>query len=74
MEEQYRLRDGLAKPIDEITRATARYLKGKYAKNPKKLGDWKFKVDDNPAGEAAAGSESPVGRHAHALLCAPGKQ
>ncbi len=48
MEEQYRLRDSLIKPIVEITKASSRYLKGRYAKNPKKLADWGYQIDDSP--------------------------
>lgn len=48
MEEQYRLRDALLKPINEITKASSGYLKGKYRKNPKKLADWGYSVDDTP--------------------------
>ncbi len=48
MEEAYRNRDALLAPIDEIIRGSSTYLKGKYSKNPKKLGDWGFPVDDTP--------------------------
>ncbi len=53
MEEQYRLRDALLKPIDEITKASSKYLKGKYAKNPKKLADWGYQIDDTPKAKKA---------------------
>ena len=48
MEEQYRLRDAAFAPIDELNRASAAYLKGKYVKNPKKLAEWGYEVDDTP--------------------------
>ncbi len=48
MEEQYRLRDAAYKPIQEITDASSSYLKGKYKKNPKKLADWGYSIDDTP--------------------------
>lgn len=48
MEAEYRLRDAAFVPVDEINRASAAYLKGKYMKNPKKLTEWGFPVDDTP--------------------------
>ena len=48
MEAEYRLRDAAFVPVDDINRASATYLKGKYAKNPKKLTEWGFNVDDTP--------------------------
>ena len=48
MEEAYRNRDALLAPIDDIVRGSSAYLKGKYSKNPKKLGDWGYPVDDTP--------------------------
>ena len=48
MEAQYRLRDAAFAPVDSINRASATYLKGKYAKYPKKLAEWGFEVDDTP--------------------------
>lgn len=48
MEQEYRLRDGVFKPVDSISRSSAKYLKGKYSKNPKRLADWGYPVDDTP--------------------------
>ncbi|HRH50350.1 MAG TPA: hypothetical protein PLP23_16450 [Panacibacter sp.] len=48
MEEAYRNRDALLAPIEDIVRGSSAYLKGKYSKNPKKLGDWGYPVDDTP--------------------------
>lgn len=48
MEDLYRQRDALLKPIDEINKASAKYLKGKYSKTPKKLSEWGYPVDDTP--------------------------
>jgi hypothetical protein len=47
-EELYLLRDVDMDPINKILRASKNILKGKYAKNPKALGDWGFTVDDTP--------------------------
>ncbi len=41
-------RDAKLAPIVEITRASAKYLKGKFSKNAKKLADWGFTIDDTP--------------------------
>lgn len=49
MEEAFAERDRLVKPITAINNASKKLLKGKYASNPKKLGDWGFDVDDSPA-------------------------
>ncbi|MDI9364886.1 MAG: hypothetical protein QM541_08040 [Flavobacterium sp.] len=48
MEEAYRQRDALFASIDEHVKGSSAYLKGKYAKQPKKLGNWGFEVDDTP--------------------------
>ena len=48
MEAQYRIRDAAFKPVDDINRASSAYLKGKYARNPKKLAEWGYEVDDTP--------------------------
>lgn len=53
MEEQYRLRDAVFGPVDATSRASSAYLKGKYAKMPKKLTAWGFPVDDTPPSKAA---------------------
>jgi len=48
MEKTYRLRDAAFAKAKEINIATAKLLKGKYSKNPKKLSEWGFVVDDTP--------------------------
>lgn len=48
MEEAYRKRDALLTPIEEHVKGSSAYLKGKYAKQPKKLSNWGFEVDDTP--------------------------
>jgi hypothetical protein len=48
MEEAYRKRDALFAPIDAHVKGSKTYLKGKYLNQPKKLGNWGFKVDDTP--------------------------
>ncbi len=48
MEEAYRKRDALFTPIEEHVKGSSAYLKGKYAKQPKKLSNWGFEVDDTP--------------------------
>lgn len=54
MEEAYRQRDLAYAPIKEANTATSLYLKGKYAKNPKKMAPWGFDVDDTPPAKSAA--------------------
>ncbi len=49
MEERYRLRDAAYAPIKNAVDVSAKYLKGKYSTNPKKLGDWGYAIDDTPA-------------------------
>ena len=46
MEETYRERDISLPNIESAVRAASALLKGVYAKNPKRLGDWGFNVDD----------------------------
>lgn len=48
LEKKYDQRDLLVNPIDKTVKATRDLLLGKYAQNPKKLGDWGFVVDDSP--------------------------
>ncbi len=48
MEEAYRTRDLYLPDLNELLRASKGLLKGVYSKNPKKLGDWGFTVDDSP--------------------------
>lgn len=47
-EEAYRTRDLYLPKINELLRASKGLLKGVFAKNPKKLGEWGFSVDDSP--------------------------
>lgn len=46
MEALYRLRDLAFGPIQEITNISSTYLKAKFSKTPKKLGEWGYNVDD----------------------------
>ena len=46
MEAAYRERDLLMPPIDEILKASKNLLKAINAKNPKRLAEWGFDVDD----------------------------
>lgn len=48
MEEAYRERDLSFPEIKEIYNASKNLLKAVYSKNPKKLGEWGFVVDDSP--------------------------
>jgi hypothetical protein len=48
MEEAYRDRDLYLPEIGELLRASKSLLKAAFSKNPKKLGDWGFTVDDTP--------------------------
>ena len=48
MEEAYRTRDLYLPQINELLRASKGLLKGVFNKNPKKLGEWGFSVDDSP--------------------------
>ena len=57
MEAMYRKRDALVAPVAEITKASSGYLKGKYQKNPKRLTDWGYAVDDTPKAKKAAKSK-----------------
>ena len=47
MEAEYRKRDLLLPEIEGVLRSSKALLKGIYAKNPKKLGDWGFNIDDS---------------------------
>ena len=47
-EEAYRTRDLYLPQLNELLRASKGLLKGVYSKNPKKLGEWGFSVDDSP--------------------------
>jgi hypothetical protein len=48
MEGAYRERDLHLPEINEALRASKSLLKAAFSKNPKKLGDWGFSVDDTP--------------------------
>lgn len=48
MEELYRERDLYLPQIGEALRASKSLLKAAFSKNPKKLGEWGFTVDDTP--------------------------
>ncbi|MCU0446059.1 MAG: hypothetical protein MUE85_14210 [Microscillaceae bacterium] len=48
MDEAYRERDLVLPEIEEILRASKSLLKAVYTKNPKKMGEWGFSVDDTP--------------------------
>ncbi|MBI1224722.1 MAG: hypothetical protein GC192_05760 [Bacteroidetes bacterium] len=48
MEEAYRERDVLIPELNEINRASAAQLKSMNRKNPKRLTDWGYEVDDTP--------------------------
>jgi bifunctional DNA-binding transcriptional regulator/antitoxin component of YhaV-PrlF toxin-antitoxin module len=48
MEEAYRARDLYLPQITEALRVSKSLLKAAFSKNPKKLGDWGFTVDDTP--------------------------
>ncbi|MBK6977909.1 MAG: hypothetical protein IPH28_13065 [Cytophagaceae bacterium] len=49
MELSYRERDKLLGPIIENVKASRDLLLGVFRSNPKRLGDWGFKVSDKPA-------------------------
>jgi hypothetical protein len=46
MEAAYRERDMLASPIEEALKSSRNLLKALNAKNPKRLAEWGFEVDD----------------------------
>jgi hypothetical protein len=48
MEKNYRERDLVQAPIDALTNYSKNKLKGQFQKNPKKLADWGYAVDDTP--------------------------
>ena len=52
LESLYGQRDLLIAPILETVKSSRDLLLGIYAKNPKKLGDWSFAVDDSPKAAA----------------------
>ena len=46
MEAAYRERDLLIPAIDEALKSSRNLLKALYSKNPKRLSEWGFEVDD----------------------------
>lgn len=60
MELAYRERDRLVKPINETVKASRDLLLGVYRANPKRLGDWGFKVSDRPAVRTATRVAEPA--------------
>jgi hypothetical protein len=48
MEQAYKERDLLMPNIEKAIRATAIMLKGANSKNPKRLGEWGFVINDTP--------------------------
>lgn len=48
MELAYRERDAMLMPIVEAIKASRDLLTGVYRSQPKKLGEWGFRVSDNP--------------------------
>jgi len=54
MEKAYRERDLLMPPIDEAVKASRNLLKALNQKNPKRLSDWGFQVDDSVQAPKAA--------------------
>ena len=62
MEEQYRLRDAVLKPVTVANSDSASYLKGKYKKTPKRLTVWGFEVDDTPPAKSAAAKAKKAGK------------
>lgn len=48
MEQAYKERDLLLPNIEKAIRATATMLKGANSKNPKRLGEWGFVINDTP--------------------------
>jgi hypothetical protein len=54
MEEAYRERDLMMPAIDEAVKASRNLLKALNQKNPKRLGDWGFQVNDSVQAPKAA--------------------
>lgn len=57
MEDAYRTRDLYLPQITEALRASKSLLKAAFSKNPKKLGEWGFTVDDTPKAKKAKKEE-----------------
>lgn len=58
MELTYRERDAKLKPVCETLKASRDLLLGIYRSNPKKLGEWGFKVSDSPSSKSQKGSKA----------------
>lgn len=54
LENLYAQRNLLLDPVKKTVLASRDLLSGKFSKNPKKLGDWGFVVDDSPKASKAA--------------------
>jgi hypothetical protein len=54
--EAFRERDLMLKEIDAATRNAATYLKSLHAKNPKRLGEWGFTVEDTVTNKPTPGT------------------
>lgn len=60
MENAYKERDLMLGEIRAAVRSTAAMLKGANAKNPKRLGEWGFVVDDTPKTKKESDDNSPT--------------
>lgn len=58
MEQAYRDRDAYMPDIIGVTNASKGLLKSKFAKTPKRLGDWGYQVDDSPKAKKAAAKKT----------------
>lgn len=59
MEDAYRERDLMLPNIVDALRASKSLLKAAFSKNPKKLGEWGFTVDDTPKTKKPKTEEKP---------------
>lgn len=59
MEDAYRERDLMLPNIVDALRASKSLLKAAFSKNPKKLGEWGFTVDDTPKTKKPKAEEKP---------------
>jgi len=59
MEEAYRERDNYLPEILEIVRTSKSLLKATFPKNPKKMGEWGYTVDDTPKPKKKDNNEVP---------------
>ncbi len=58
MEQAYRDRDAFMPDIVGATNSSKGLLKAKFAKTPKRLGDWGYEVDDTPKAKKAVKKKS----------------